>query len=149
MIEPTPLAVELIVTPLAALQPLPSFFSMKTVKVCGLPTGFVPLWPIVIRASTHVFEAFALLPACWSPVSRCKDTVLTTTSVEAFTDVAPMVGDVIFTVHEPVVPTVAQVEGPLNAPGPPVIEKEIVVPAGAFANARAAVHVHVPGRAVW
>jgi hypothetical protein len=36
-------------------------------------------------------------------------------------------------VHEPVVPTVVQ-DGALRLPGPPVIEKLITVPLGAFVN---------------
>src|SRR3954452_7049931 len=55
VIEPTPVEVDAIVTPLAGVQPVPSFFSTVTVKVCALPTLFEALAPSVMRASTHVF----------------------------------------------------------------------------------------------
>jgi hypothetical protein len=64
VIEPTPeVFVDVIATPAAGVQPVPSLRSTKTVNVCGLPTTFVALGPIVIRASTHVFW----LPMSWAP----------------------------------------------------------------------------------
>src|SRR5512135_2123024 len=58
VIEPTPLVLlPVTVTPEAALQPLPSFCSTVTVKVCGSPTLLVPDGVMLIRASTYVFVA--------------------------------------------------------------------------------------------
>src|SRR5262252_4184537 len=55
VIPPTPVDVDVIVTPDAGLQPVPLFFSTNTVKVCVVPTLLVAFGVIVIRASTHVF----------------------------------------------------------------------------------------------
>src|SRR6188768_3195507 len=55
VMPPAPVAVDVIATPPAGLQPVPSFFSTSTVNVCGWLTWFVAVWLIVIRASTHVF----------------------------------------------------------------------------------------------
>src|SRR3954466_5170689 len=55
VIEPTPVEVDPIVMPLAGVQPVPSFFSTVTVKVCALPTLFEALAPRWIGASPHVF----------------------------------------------------------------------------------------------
>jgi hypothetical protein len=133
VIEPTPLAVELTVTPLAADQPLPSFFSTRTVKVCGLPTGFVAPWPIEIRASTQFFVALLLSPGFPSPVERLRATAATVTLVDALTVVTPVLELLSVTEQEPVVPIVLQLDA-LSVPGPLTMVNEIVVPAGAFAH---------------
>ena len=86
-------------------------------------------------ASAHNFEASALSPNFPSPVDRNNDTPPTTTVVEAFTDVVPVVEELITTVHEPVTPTVVQLLGPTNAAEAPpefVNANEITVPAGAL-----------------
>src|SRR5512143_1511345 len=57
---PTPVSEPVTVTPEAAVQPVPSFFSTVTVNVCGSPTLFVPEVPMLIRASTQVFVLLTL-----------------------------------------------------------------------------------------
>src|SRR5262245_46767145 len=86
-------------------------------------------------ASTQVFEALPLSPGRPSAVSRWSETPLTVTFVAALITVTPMLGDVIWTVHEPVEPIVVQVlTPPTKVDGPDTLVKVISVPAGAFAN---------------
>src|SRR3954447_9516426 len=49
------------VTPVAGVQPEPSFFSILTVNVCGSPTRLTPVVPMLIRASTHVFTLWTVV----------------------------------------------------------------------------------------
>ena len=87
--------------------PVPLSFCSVTVKVCGLPTSFVALGVIEIRASTQVLTAATELPF-WPFVVRSRFTLLTETVVLAVTVVEPVVGEVRPMVHSPVAPTVAQ-----------------------------------------
>src|SRR5215471_19935667 len=85
----------------------------------------------------HSFVASELSPRRASPVDRVSGTPLTVTVVEAWIVVVPAVGELIVTVHEPVVPTVVQLDGPTKvAVAPPafVSENVINVPAGALLN---------------
>ena len=98
--------------------------------------SFVAVGVIEILAFTQVLSALTLSPTLVSPVARFNVTPPTTTIVDAFTTVVPATAEVICTVQSPVVPTVVHVfTPPTKLPGPPTIEKLIVVPAGAFANA--------------
>ena len=102
------------------------------VNVCGSPTVFVATsGEIWMFASTYVLTAFGESPVSPSPVVRVRVCPATMTVVEACTVVTP--GTALFSVteHEPVVPTVVQLDG-LSWPGPLRIAKLIVVPAGAF-----------------
>ena len=64
-------------TPDAGPSRVPSFFSTRTVKVCGSPTLFVPDVPIVIRASTNRFVAGPLPAGPLVPeVERVTEAVL-------------------------------------------------------------------------
>ena len=87
-------------------------------------------------SSPHNFAASALSPNLPSPVERANDTPPTTTVVEAFTDVVPVVGELITTEHEPPVATVHELAPTNAADAPPefVNANEITVPAGAFTN---------------
>src|SRR6266540_264887 len=130
---PGPLTMlKLIVVPAGAFaKPEPSFTFTCPVNEWGVPISFVGVnGEIWMFASTHVVCALALSPAFASPVSRCKTTPRTVTSVLAWTVVTPAVDDVNVTVHVPVVPTVLQLAG-VRVPGPLSLVKLIVVPAGA------------------
>src|SRR3954454_23552611 len=111
--------------------------------------------PVALRmsvravASSQFFAASALSPAFASPVARCNVRPPTPTSVVARTTVVPVAADVICTVQDPVVPTVAQLfTPPTKLPGPLRIENPIAVPAGALANAEPALTFTWPVR-VW
>src|SRR5688572_6413634 len=115
VIEPK-FVVELIVTPAAALQPVPSFFSTSTVKVCGSPTSFTPLVPIEIRASTQVFVF--LMSCAPSPfVATVIATPPTVTVPVAWTVAVPGTSELTVTVHSP-----AAFVGPVGPQVPPVID---------------------------
>ncbi len=85
-------------------------------------------------------------------MARVSDTPPTTTVVVAWMVVVPVVGELMTTVHEPVVPTVVQLVGPTKAAvAPPALVrlKPMVVPAGALAKpAAAGVDVDVAGQGV-
>src|SRR3954462_2447988 len=133
VIEPAPEDVDVLAPLPAGLPPGPSFVSTRTVNGCAWPTSFVPLWLIVIRASTHVLPASAPSPTWVSPVVRVSETVRTDSVVVARTVEVPTTFALICTVHDPVVPTVRQKLGPSKAPTLPArSEKLICVPAGAL-----------------
>src|SRR3954468_10714921 len=107
--------------------------------------------PVALRMSVRTvsspqfFAASELSPALASPVARCNVRPPTPTSVVARTIVAPVAAEVICTVHDPVVPTVAQLfTPPTKLPGPLRIENPIAVPAGALANAEPALTLTWP-----
>jgi len=113
--------------------PVPVSFSSVTVNVCETPISFVADGAIEIRAFSQVLFAFALSPACASPVARVSETPPTVTVVAALTAVVPVVVEVICTVHEPLPFVVVQVFTPLTKlPGPLTLVNVIVVPVGAF-----------------
>src|SRR5262245_27696425 len=82
-------------------------------------------------ASTPALCAGAEWPAA-ALVVRVSDTPVTVTVVLEVTTDTPGVDEVICTVHSPLAPTVVQVFGPTNEPGPEANWNVIKVPAGAF-----------------
>jgi hypothetical protein len=82
-------------------------------------------------ASTNVFTASALSPACASPVARFNVKPPTTTAVEARNVVIPAVAEFSEIEHSPDAPTVVQLAA-LNEPGPLNFVNPITVPSGAF-----------------
>src|SRR5262249_4516867 len=112
----------------ASIVPLIAFTVI--VSTWFVPTALVAVGGVIwMFAFTHTFCASSESPTWPSPVSRCNEMPLTSTSVLARTTEVPVAADVITTSHVPVAPTVVQfcVAG---VPGPEMIDTVHCVPAG-------------------